>query len=318
MDSDSLDELDRQLLHALQIDGRAPFSRIAEVLGVSDRTLARRYGRLRGAGVVRVTGVADSAGIGAAEWVVRIKVRANAVAALARALTARPDIAWVSVLSSGTEIACLFRVPGNGPAPLAELARHQQVSDISAQRVLRHLMRRRWHGRTSALDADRIAALRPADPDVAQPISLTELDHRLLAALAADGRAAYPDLARRTGWSESAVRRRLAELRRTGLVRFSVEIDPGVLGFAAPCVIWLTVAPNRLTAVGRSLSEDAEAAFIAATTGVHNLILIAVFHDSSDLYTYLAERIGAIDGIERVETALIATFAKRDAPTPPS
>ncbi|MYR89980.1 AsnC family transcriptional regulator, partial [Streptomyces sp. SID685] len=41
------DELDRRLVHALQIDGRAPFSTIAEALGVSDRTVARRYARLR-------------------------------------------------------------------------------------------------------------------------------------------------------------------------------------------------------------------------------------------------------------------------------
>ncbi|WP_280393334.1 AsnC family protein [Nocardia wallacei] len=32
-------------MHALQVDGRAPFSRIADVLGVSDRTVARRSAR---------------------------------------------------------------------------------------------------------------------------------------------------------------------------------------------------------------------------------------------------------------------------------
>ncbi|MGD0705800.1 MAG: AsnC family protein, partial [Trebonia sp.] len=35
MDTETLDELDRKLLQALQLDGRAPFSRIAAVLGVS-------------------------------------------------------------------------------------------------------------------------------------------------------------------------------------------------------------------------------------------------------------------------------------------
>ncbi|MFE9320071.1 AsnC family protein [Nocardia sp. NPDC052278] len=58
MDSDTLDDLDLQLLHALQIDGRAAYSTIAQVLGVSSRTVARRYGRLRTSGLVRVTGVA--------------------------------------------------------------------------------------------------------------------------------------------------------------------------------------------------------------------------------------------------------------------
>ena len=47
------DQLDIQLLHALQIDGRALFSLIADVLGVSHQTIARRYNRLRSAGMLR-------------------------------------------------------------------------------------------------------------------------------------------------------------------------------------------------------------------------------------------------------------------------
>ena len=51
-----IDDLDGQLLHCLAVDGRASFSEIAAVLGVSDQTVARRYRRLRGAGVIRSWG----------------------------------------------------------------------------------------------------------------------------------------------------------------------------------------------------------------------------------------------------------------------
>jgi DNA-binding Lrp family transcriptional regulator len=37
-----LDELDRRIVGALQIDGRASWRRIAEVLGEPERTIARR------------------------------------------------------------------------------------------------------------------------------------------------------------------------------------------------------------------------------------------------------------------------------------
>ncbi|WP_346777316.1 AsnC family protein [Streptomyces sp. HNM0575] len=50
MDTLTLDDLDRQLVHSLAVDGRAPFSRIASVLRCSDRTVAHRYRRLRAAG----------------------------------------------------------------------------------------------------------------------------------------------------------------------------------------------------------------------------------------------------------------------------
>ncbi|MGH3320828.1 MAG: Lrp/AsnC family transcriptional regulator [Streptosporangiaceae bacterium] len=57
---DVLDALDRSLVHALQINGRAPFGMIAAALGVSDHTVALRYRRLRGARILRVVGLPQS------------------------------------------------------------------------------------------------------------------------------------------------------------------------------------------------------------------------------------------------------------------
>src|SRR5438067_2198349 len=65
-DSLTLDRIDRQILHALQISPRAPFARIATVLDVSEQTVARRYQRMRTHGGVRtVFGSDDHRLIGA-------------------------------------------------------------------------------------------------------------------------------------------------------------------------------------------------------------------------------------------------------------
>ena len=316
VDSVTLDELDLRVLHALQLDGRAAFSRIAEVLGVSDRTVARRYGRLRGVGIARVAGVPDSRRTGHAEWLVRMRGLPSATAPLARALARRPDTAWVTVLSSGTEIVCVFRVPEDGAAPLESLGRLPQIRHVDAQRLLRPVMEHRWIGRTSALAAEQIDALRPAPATDTGPVRLTDLDHRLLPALAADGRAAFPDLARQIGWSESAVRRRLEELRRTGVLRLDVEVAPGVFGFSVQCLVWLTATPARLSRVAQALAADPEAAFVGATTGAHNLIAIVICRNADALHAYLTDRIGTLDGVDRMETAMITAYTKRTTPLP--
>ncbi len=146
------------------------------------------------------------------------------------------------------------------------------------------------------------------------PFRLTDLDRRLLPALAADGRAACPDLARTAGWSESAVRRRLEELRRSGALRFDVEADSGLFGCTAHCLLRLSVAPARLGGVAQALAGDREAAFVATTTGSHNLMAVAVCQDARALHTYLMDRVGSLPGVERVETAMITSYTKRDAP----
>lgn len=316
MDSVTLDALDLRLLHALQLDGRAAFSRIADVLDVSDRTLARRFGRLRTTGIARVAGVTNSHRTGRAEWLVRLRVPPSGIVPLARALARRPDTAWVTVASSGTEIICVFHVAEEGPAPLGALGRLPQGTQIDAQRLLRPAMDHRWTGRTSALTEEQIAALRPAPTAGTAPVPLTGLDRRLLPALAADGRAAYPELARQVGWSESAVRRRLDELRRSGVLRFDVEIDSRLFGFSVQCLLWLTVTPARTAGVARALACDPEAAFVGSTTGPHNLFAIAVCRDADALHTYLTDRIGSLDGVDRMETVLITSYTKRTAPAP--
>ena len=64
-----LDALDRQITHALQCDPRVPFRRVAEVIGVSEQTVARRYRGLVRSGAVRVVGVVDPTACGDVEWV---------------------------------------------------------------------------------------------------------------------------------------------------------------------------------------------------------------------------------------------------------
>ncbi|MET8797985.1 Lrp/AsnC family transcriptional regulator [Nocardia sp. NPDC004568] len=315
MESVMLDALDQCLLHALQIDGRVPFSRIAAVLDVSDRTVARRFGRLRAAGALRVSAVPHSHLAADAQWLVRLRVHPRAAAGVARALAARHDTAWVTELSGGTEIVCLFRLPGDGAAPLAMLSAHPGVIEVTAQRLLRHLMDQRWRGRMSALTEHQLAGIHPPDTAATETIRLTDLDRRLFRALSADGRTAYAELARHVDWSESAVRRRLTELRAAGMLLFDVEVEPALFGYSAQCLLWLSVAPARLRTVAASLAADTETAYLGATTGRHNLLAVTISRDTGALYSYLSERIGTLTGVAQVETAPITAYAKRFGPT---
>ncbi|WP_078870935.1 Lrp/AsnC family transcriptional regulator [Streptomyces caatingaensis] len=283
----AVDPLDLRILHALQLDGRAPFRRIADVLGVSDRTVARRFDRLRASGLVRITVVPDSSRTGQGEWLVRVRVLPDVADAVADALARRPDTPWVCVVSSGTEIVCLFRTMDGAPAPLTGLTRRQGIVRVDAQRLLRNLT----HHRRTAGDGT--------------PVALTDLDRRLLPALAADGRAAYPQLARAVGWSESAVRRRLEELRASGTIRFDVATDPRLFGYSAQCLLWLSVTPSRLGPVAAALAGDPGTTFVGATTGPHQLLAVMVCRDDIALYDYVQWRVGLLDGVRSVETAVV-------------
>ncbi len=59
-----LDELDRNIIEALQRNGREPFRRIAAKAGVSEATVRARYTRLCRDNILQVTGVTNPLGLG--------------------------------------------------------------------------------------------------------------------------------------------------------------------------------------------------------------------------------------------------------------
>ncbi|WP_439384293.1 Lrp/AsnC family transcriptional regulator [Amycolatopsis lexingtonensis] len=314
MESGLLDDLDRRLAHALQLDGRASFSTIASVLGVSDQTVARRYRKLRSSGVLRVVGVPEVAPLGQVHWLIRLGCVPDAAAAIAAALARRDDTQWVSLMSGGTEIVCFIRAPLREETDgllLGQLPKTPRVVSMTAYRLLRRFAGgpAGWPGRSSALSAAEVAALRrPPASTVYRP---EPGDPALLAALAHDGRADMSTLAAASGRSESTVRRRLEALRTSGALYFDVEVDAALLGYPLTATLWLTVAPSALESAGQALATHPQVAFAAATTGPANLVANVGCRDDAALYSYLADDLGGLPGVRQVETAPMIRTLKR-------
>ncbi|MGW1771102.1 Lrp/AsnC family transcriptional regulator [Streptomyces sp. NPDC002104] len=311
-----LDALDRSLIQALTLDGRAPFSRLAEVLEVSDQTVVRRYRRLRTTGLVRVVGLPLGSRVGLFESWLRIQCAPDAALPVAEALARRPDIAWVNLTSGGTEIHCMTRArtrKDRDSLLLEKLPGTRRVTGISAHTILRKFFGGpdSWAG-MDLLRPDQIAALeRPPVEPGPQRYVLDEAELTLLAVLGRDGRAGYPELARGSGLSESTARRRLERLRDLGAIFFDVEFAPSLLGYEAEATLVLTVPPARLAQVGADLAGHSEVAFAAAVTGSASLMAVVVCRDTDELYTYLTERIAAVDGVGQVEVIPVLRSIKR-------
>ncbi|PNG19971.1 Lrp/AsnC family transcriptional regulator [Streptomyces cahuitamycinicus] len=322
MQSQALDPLDRKLLQALQLDGRAPFNRIADVLGVSDQTVARRFRRLRGALHLRVLGITDESRLGRNTWLLRLGCTPDTAEQLASALARRPDTTHISVISGGTEVMCAMR-PRTRQARdellLDRLQRTPRITSVSAHCLLHRFYGGPlgWLNKINALTGDERAALSPppVEPGTDRVV-LDEADEALLAALARDGRAPLTELQATTGLSESAVRRRLDRLRSTGILYLDVQFDKEHFGNDVLAMLWLTVAPAALADVGHALASHVEVSFAAATTGQANIVAATLHTGTGDLYTYLSDTVGALDGVRSVETALTLREVKQLAYEP--
>jgi DNA-binding Lrp family transcriptional regulator len=339
-----LDDVDRQLLHALTMAPRASFRLLAAVLGVSDQTVARRYRRLADTAGLRVFGLIDGQRAGWVDWLVRLQAAPGSARRIADTLAHRPDTRWVRLYSGGTEIVCTLQARSpeqRNTLFLQGLPGSRHVTAITAQSILHVFSPVAYVGYASALSDAQLAVLREAAPQVQEqqadgpaetaqapgtgrawaPAGATSLraeDDPLIAELARDGRATVADLAAATHWHESTVRRRIEELRQAGLLYFDIDVDDAVLGVSANVMLWLKVEPASLDAAGRAVAAHPEIPFAAATTGATNLAVSAVFRDTRRLYAYLTTRLAELPGLQSVETApIIGTIKRvgvRDAP----
>ncbi|MEV1019443.1 AsnC family transcriptional regulator [Streptomyces sp. NPDC050264] len=321
MDSTPFDELDLKILQALEVDGRLPFSRIAEVIGVSDQTVARRYRRLVAGGGLRVVGLQDSQRLGQDNWMLRLRCTPEGAETIAAALARRPDTAWIGLTSGGTEVVCATLPRSRGDHDdllLGKLPRTPHIVEIRALQMLHRFFGgpQGWLRKHGPLTADQRAELRPPVP-TAEPALPTPEDAPLLAVLKEHGRATYPELQRATGTSESAVKRRLAQLRASGALYIDLEYDQLRVGFGMAAILWITAAPRHLDAVGRALADHAEIAYAAATAGPSNVVASVVARDTADLYAYVSGKLGHLEGVEHVETAPFMRRVKQLTYRPP-
>ena len=341
METDILDDVDRQLAHALVVAPRAPFTLLADVIGVSDQTVARRYRRLAENAGLRVYGIVNGERAGWVDWMVRLQVTPGSADAIAEALARRPDTRWVRLFSGGTEIVCTLQARTSQQRDelfLRGLPGSRRVVQITAHSILHVFSPVQWSGFAGRLSDAQLARLgaggaaSPDDPrheaaprapgngdaaplrpgDTPRPgDTLRPEDDLLLAELARDGRASHAALAAASHWHESTVRRRIEELQQQGLLYFDVDMNDAFLGMRAGAMLWLAVAPGHLEAAGQAVATHPEIPFAAATTGPTNLVVSAVFRDPRHLYEYLTTRLTELPGIQTVETLPIIGTVKR-------
>jgi DNA-binding Lrp family transcriptional regulator len=295
-----------------------PFRRVADVLHVSEQTIARRYQRLRNHGVVRVVGLVDIGRSAQTDWQLRLRARSDHVVPLATALAARDDVSWVSLGSGGTEVLASLSSPSAADRDdllLRRLPGSTRVLDMAALAMLHRFAGPEGHdfrlpsklvGPAEAADLLVPRAWLAADAPALRPD-----DGPLIAALADDGRASVAQLARASGFSEARTGQRLRLLIASGRVYIDVDIAQEAFGYRSSAHLFLTVEPRHLDTAGTTLAVHPSVAFAAATTGSTNLYVVAVMTDPALLYRFVNEELGGLDGVRQVEIIPILRWIKQ-------
>lgn len=311
-----LDELDRCILSALQIHGRASWQQIARAVGSSDSTVSRRVNQMLSDGTAQVIAGTDPLLCDEGYPVlVQISSRAGATAEVARELALRPDVRFAALVTGSFDVVVELIVRSQtelGSILFNEIDRIPGVWSTTTESVVAHYkLANLWL--EGALPSQAVAQLEAerGTVEAGSPRPLDEREQALVDLLAGDARASFAAMAQQLGTSESAVRRRLDTLVRESRVHFSTIVDPEVFGYTAPTMYWLHMELRHVEEAAQILTQQPDVRYVAATAGYSDLTVEVVLRDQQDLHRFNMQVLGELPGLRRAEAGLELATLKR-------
>lgn len=137
---------------------------------------------------------------------------------------------------------------------------------------------------------------------------LDDADRKLIAMLAADGRASGRDLAQQTGISEANVSRRLARLIEERSVRIVGFVPPEVLGLEVQFAVHMLVR-GSVDAAAAALMKHPEFSYVVGCFGEDDLVAYGVVEDGLALNALLDRAVRGNPLLYRVRTETVLAFA---------
>ena len=271
-----------RIVEALRRDGRVSTHELADQLGLSRTTTARRLSHLLDGGFVSVVGLVHPLTIGI-KSLAHISISVDRpVRRVAEAIAAMPEVPFVSLASGAFPLIAEARAHSDGDLATV-LDRVRSVDGVRSTETLFY----------TELVVD---VLRPTRADA---VEIDRVDSRLLMQLQMDGRLSYTTLGERVGVSTGTARTRVLRMIDEGVVRIGAiarsgrdtEFDVGVgISLRGPA-----------STGGDLLSEMPEIRFLAATLGRYDLLATVHADSLADIVSVL-DRLRALRPVLRLDS----------------
>lgn len=312
-----MDDLDRRIAAALQVNGRASWLQVARAVGSSESTVARRAQRMIDGGEINVVAVTDPIKCGFGYPVLmQLKCEVGAAPRVAYELAERSDVRFLALVTGTFDVVMEIVVPSRrylAGVLIEEIPKVEGIKETATETVLRNFKMSYDWSRDLLGNASNMLETPTSvqDNSAVKRYILDTVELRLYELLHEDGRRSFSELASIVGVSESMVRRRVDALRRRGCLRFATILEPYLLGYDVECFCWIRVDLSHLEQAAETLVAQREVRYLSATIGHSDLICETILPSQDDFYEFSTKTLGRLPGIRNVEVGLELQTVKR-------
>lgn len=295
-----LDPLDRRIVVALQIDGRASWTEIAELCDTSITTVARRGQHLLSEGTVRVAVVPNINHAGPADlFILRIGCAPGMQIQVCMELARREDLRFLSLVTGSCDIIAELNALKEGSLYtqlVDEIEAIDGVQQCETDLVIHtYKVANDWSRQLLTGEAHESVAEEPHECDATH---FDETDRKLLALMKDDGRSSFRGVADALGMNESTIRRRFETLRGNGCVSVATLVPAAALGFESEILLRIAVDPPLLDSVARKLSRHRGVRYVAATLNGSALMCELILPTTRDVFGFTTGILGRLEGVQ--------------------
>ena len=128
----------------------------------------------------------------------------------------------------------------------------------------------------------------------------------ILSILRSNARTPFLSIAKKLKVSESTIRHRVSNLENQGIIKkYSVVVEPSKIGYDSVALVGIDVKPEKFLHVAKKLTEFDNVKFVDTTTGDHMIMTEIWTKKSSELRSFISDKIEKIDGVTRTCPAII-------------
>ncbi len=136
-------------------------------------------------------------------------------------------------------------------------------------------------------------------------VKLDKTEREVIKLLQRDGRMSFVDMAKEIGVTEGTIRRKFNRLMEEQILKIAAVANPFVIGFHTPAIIGLNVETSKLEKVVEQLCGLDKVRYVSTTTGIFDIVIECHFSSNQELYRFIVEGLGRIEGITDTNTSLV-------------
>jgi DNA-binding Lrp family transcriptional regulator len=149
--------------------------------------------------------------------------------------------------------------------------------------------------------------------------ALDDVDRALLAALQADSRRSFAELAALCHVSRSTAHARVERMRRSGVITgYTIGLDPSALGYAVGALVFLKIRQHDWRRARDAIAAIAGVESLMMCAGEYDLVATVRCADMAAFRDTLLVQLHAIDDVLGSSTAFVLDETRRTLPPWPS